>query len=76
MTHFFIIQITEQNPDTFTTSILAQLATLSDPKPGRVFREILPIVQTFLPTMIPRINTNVSFVLKQMRKILDICCIS
>lgn len=46
--------------DSFTVSILQQIANLTDPKPGRVFREILPIVQTAHPVVIPEINVSVS----------------
>lgn len=46
-------------PDTFTVSILHQIINLSDPKPGRVFREILPIVQTAQPVVTPEINIKV-----------------
>lgn len=47
-------------PDSFTTAMLTVLLSLSDPKPGRVFREILPIVQSASLVAIPQINTNVS----------------
>ena len=47
-------------PDAFTLSILMQIANLNDPKPGRVFREILPVVQTAPPVVTPEINLNVS----------------
>lgn len=54
----------QENPsikaDSFTVSILQQIANLTDPKPGRVFREILPIVQTAHPVVIPEINVSVS----------------
>lgn len=49
-------------PDTFTVSILMQIANLNDPKPGRVFREILPIVQTAPPIVTPEINVMVCMV--------------
>ncbi|XP_053670022.1 integrator complex subunit 4 [Anopheles nili] len=45
--------------DTFTSAILNKLASVGDPKPGRVYREILPIVQTAAPIVIPQINTNI-----------------
>lgn len=47
--------------DAFTTAILSYLDTLSDPKPGRVSRGILPIVQSsnYLPYSVP-LNFNVS----------------
>lgn len=54
----------QENPsivaDAFTTAILLQIANLNDPKPGRVFREILPIVQTASPLVTPDINGLVS----------------
>ncbi|XP_063695637.1 integrator complex subunit 4 isoform X2 [Culicoides brevitarsis] len=46
-------------PDSFTKAILSQLAVLTDPKPGRVFREILPIVQVAAPVATPLININI-----------------
>uniref|UniRef100_A0A336LYV8 CSON004676 protein n=2 Tax=Culicoides sonorensis TaxID=179676 RepID=A0A336LYV8_CULSO len=46
-------------PDSFTKAILNQLAVLTDPKPGRVFREILPIVQVAVPVATPQININI-----------------
>lgn len=36
-----------------------QLAVLTDPKPGRVFREIMPIVQVAVPVATPQININI-----------------
>lgn len=45
--------------DSFTTAILGQISNMNDPKPGRVFREILPIVQTAPPIASPEININV-----------------
>lgn len=50
----------QMQADAFTLSIVNQLSNLSDPKPGRVFREILPIVQTATPLLTPDINVNVS----------------
>lgn len=46
--------------DPFTKQILSQLAAISDPKPGRVFWEILPIVQSPFPVVTPKINVDVS----------------
>lgn len=54
------------NPDKFTKAILAQLAALSDPKPGRVFREILPIVQVAVPVATPQININIKMCTAQV----------
>lgn len=57
-------QFLQENPqiraDAFTDSILNQIAGMNDPKPGRVFREILPIVQSAPPVATPEININVS----------------
>lgn len=56
-------QFLQENPhmkaDAFTSAILNQIASMNDPKPGRVFREILPILQTALPPESPEININV-----------------
>ncbi|XP_036319593.1 integrator complex subunit 4 [Rhagoletis pomonella] len=49
----------EFQPDPFTTSLLTQLSNISDPKPGRVFREILPLVQRASPVRIPPANVNI-----------------
>ncbi|XP_058825412.1 integrator complex subunit 4 isoform X2 [Topomyia yanbarensis] len=46
-------------PDSFTSAILTKLASIGDPRPGRVFREILPLVQAASPVVIPKINTNI-----------------
>ena len=56
----FLQENTPLIADTFTSAILTKLASVGDPKPGRVYREILPIVQTAAPVVIPQINTNVS----------------
>lgn len=47
----FLSQNTNLQADSFTSSVLSYLETVSDPKPGRVSRGILPIVQTsnYLP---------------------------
>ena len=56
----------QENPnvqaDDFTKTILSQLELVHDPKPGRVFREILPIVLSAGPVASPEINVNVSCV--------------
>lgn len=56
-------QFLQDNPqmrsDSLTTHILAQISNLNDPKPGRVFREILPFVQAAAPVVSPEININV-----------------
>lgn len=53
----------QENPymkaDAFTTALLNQIASMNDPKPGRVFREILPIIQTAAPVASPEINIDV-----------------
>lgn len=58
-------QFLNENPymraDSFTSSILNQISSMNDPKPGRVFREILPIVQAASPVASPEININVIF---------------
>lgn len=63
-------QFLQENPslaaDTFTVSILHQITTLNDPKPGRLFREILPIVQTAQPIVTPEINTNIKICTAQI----------
>lgn len=46
-------------PDGLTKSILTVLAAISDPKPGKVYREILPIVQMATPITTPNINVNI-----------------
>uniref|UniRef100_A0A6E8UZW3 Integrator complex subunit 4 n=1 Tax=Anopheles coluzzii TaxID=1518534 RepID=A0A6E8UZW3_ANOCL len=55
----FLQENTPLIADTFTSAILTKLASVGDPKPGRVYREILPIVQTAAPVVIPQINTNI-----------------
>ncbi|XP_055641997.1 integrator complex subunit 4 [Toxorhynchites rutilus septentrionalis] len=45
--------------DSFTSTILTKLASIGDPRPGRVFREILPVVQAAPPVVVPQINTNI-----------------
>ncbi|XP_058451995.1 integrator complex subunit 4 [Malaya genurostris] len=45
--------------DSFTSAILTKLASIGDPRPGRVFREILPVVQAASLAIIPKINTNI-----------------
>lgn len=55
----FLHSNSNMTPDAFTISILNQLANLTDPKPGRVFREILPLVQNSPPILTPQINVNI-----------------
>lgn len=59
-TNQFLQENQQIRADPFTQSILHQIAGMNDPKPGRVFREILPIVQTAPPVSTPEININVS----------------
>lgn len=60
-----INQFLQENPqmtaDTSTLSILNQIANMNDHKPGRVSREISPVIQTASPVSSPEININVSF---------------
>lgn len=58
-TSIFLQENPSMRADTFTTSILNQISNMNDPKPGRVFREILPIVQAASPVASPEININV-----------------
>ncbi|XP_011201893.2 integrator complex subunit 4 [Bactrocera dorsalis] len=46
-------------PDSFTTSLLSLLGNIPDPKPGRVFREILPLVENASPVRMPPANINI-----------------
>lgn len=68
-------QFLKENPDMkadlFTVSIIKQLLSMNDPKPGRVFREILPIVQTASPVASPEININVNYPIKMCSITLD-----
>ncbi len=60
-TQQFVQKNSSLDADPFTKEILSYLETLSDPKPGRVSRGILPIVQAsnYLPYSVP-LNFNVS----------------
>lgn len=57
-----LLIISDLESDSFTKSVLKYLESVNDPKPGRVSRGILPIVQSANlwqnPTLI---NFNVSF---------------
>lgn len=55
----FLQENSSLSADSFTSAILTKLASIGDPRPGRVFREILPVVQAAAPVVIPRINTNI-----------------
>ncbi|KAH8291674.1 hypothetical protein KR018_005285 [Drosophila ironensis] len=46
-------------PDTFTRQLLGKLEAITDPKPGRVFREILPLVQQAPPLALPEANEKI-----------------
>lgn len=55
--------ISELSSDSFTKSVLSFLESLNDPKPGRVSRGILPIIQTANLWQNPTpINFNVSMI--------------
>lgn len=56
----FLQKNPQMKADSFTAAILAQISNMNDPKPGRVFREILPIVQTASPVASPEINVDVN----------------
>lgn len=46
-------------PDAFTTELLNILSSISDPKPGRVFREIMPLVEKEVIINLPASNVNI-----------------
>lgn len=46
-------------PDSFTRQLLGKLDAITDPKPGRVFREILPLVQQAPPLALPPANEKI-----------------
>ncbi|XP_055374247.1 integrator complex subunit 4 [Condylostylus longicornis] len=50
---------TSKTPDNLTTVLLNKLSNINDPKPGRVFREICPIVQNASPIVTPKINIDI-----------------
>ncbi|KAH8344879.1 hypothetical protein KR067_009787 [Drosophila pandora] len=49
----------DPQPDSFTRQLLSKLDAITDPKPGRVFREILPLVQQAPPLALPRANDKI-----------------
>ncbi|KAH8409022.1 hypothetical protein KR009_005317 [Drosophila setifemur] len=49
----------DTQPDSFTRQLLSKLDAISDPKPGRVFREILPLVQQAPPLALPPANEKI-----------------
>ncbi|EDV92118.1 integrator complex subunit 4 [Drosophila grimshawi] len=57
-------------PDNFTRTLLSKLDALTDPKPGRVFREILPLVQQAPPLSLPPANEKIR---RCMANILEPC---
>lgn len=67
----FIQQNSSLVADSFTKTVLSNLETLSDPKPGKVSRVILPIVQSsnYLPYSV-QLNFNVSIFNKSKSKII------
>ncbi|SPP78108.1 integrator complex subunit 4 [Drosophila guanche] len=46
-------------PDCFTRQLLSKLDAITDPRPGRVFREILPLVQNAPPLALPPANEKI-----------------
>lgn len=63
-------QLGEPEPDSFTRSLLSKLDAIVDPKPGRVFREILPLVQHAPPLALPPANEKIR---RCMANILEPC---
>ncbi|XP_073832840.1 integrator complex subunit 4 [Musca autumnalis] len=55
----FLDEKQEFQPDALTTDLLNQLASIVDPKPGKVFREILPLVQKPSMVRMPPPNVNI-----------------
>ncbi|XP_034490389.1 integrator complex subunit 4 [Drosophila innubila] len=60
----------QAEPDSFTRSLLSKLDAIADPKPGRVFREILPLVQHAPPLSLPPANEKIR---RCMANILEPC---
>lgn len=60
----------QAEPDSFTRSLLSKLDAIADPKPGRVFREILPLVQHAPPLSLPPANKKIR---RCMANILEPC---
>ncbi|KAH8285835.1 hypothetical protein KR054_002444 [Drosophila jambulina] len=60
----------DAQPDSFTRQLLSKLDAISDPKPGRVFREILPLVQQAPPLALPPANEKIR---RCMANILEPC---
>ncbi|EDW07603.1 integrator complex subunit 4 [Drosophila mojavensis] len=63
-------QMGQAEPDSFTRSLLSKLDAITDPKPGRVFREILPLVQHAPPLALPPANEKIR---RCMANILEPC---
>ncbi|XP_034113539.1 integrator complex subunit 4 [Drosophila albomicans] len=60
----------QDEPDSFTRTLLSKLDAIADPKPGRVFREILPLVQHATPLSLPPANEKIR---RCMANILEPC---
>lgn len=60
----------QAEPDSFTRTLLSKLDAITDPKPGRVFREILPLVQHATPLALPPANEKIR---RCMANILEPC---
>lgn len=63
-------QVGQPEPDSFTRTLLSKLDAITDPKPGRVFREILPLVQHATPLALPPANDKIR---RCMANILEPC---
>ncbi|KAL7745279.1 hypothetical protein ACLKA6_015307 [Drosophila palustris] len=64
------LKLKQAEPDSFTRSLLSKLDAIADPKPGRVFREILPLVQHAPPLSLPPANEKIR---RCMANILEPC---
>lgn len=62
--------VAQPEPDSFTRTLLSKLDAITDPKPGRVFREILPLVQHATPLALPPANDKIR---RCMANILEPC---
>ncbi|KAI8126837.1 Integrator complex subunit 4 [Lucilia cuprina] len=66
----FLDEKQDSQPDSLTTLLLNQLSSIVDPKPGKVFREILPLVQKPSAVSMPPANVNIKMC---MANILEPC---
>lgn len=66
----FLDEKQDFGPDSLTSLLLNQLSNIVDPKPGKVFREILPLVQKSSPVKMPSANVNIKMC---MANILEPC---